>query len=161
MLLDLSLPPLIVLSKCLTFALRHWAPQVEDQWKTTNFTVLSHGDSKDAFILGGTDDIQVGALGTRSLRPSFVLTHLLWLSNDWFLRRVCVCVCREGTPGWQHHQRGHGGIFSLRGANQAQSGQTAEAVDPLQPDTGKGQNTNTHTHTQTQITKICMLDTHF
>lgn len=35
--------------------------QVEDQWKNTNFTVLAHGDSKDAFILGGTDDIQVGA----------------------------------------------------------------------------------------------------
>lgn len=33
--------------------------QVEDLWKTTNFTLLSHGDSKDVFILGGTDDIQV------------------------------------------------------------------------------------------------------
>ncbi|XP_070836417.1 dynein axonemal heavy chain 6 [Chaetodon trifascialis] len=33
--------------------------KVEDAWKTTEFTVLSHGDSKDVFILGGTDDIQV------------------------------------------------------------------------------------------------------
>nr|XP_046259789.1 dynein axonemal heavy chain 6 isoform X2 [Scatophagus argus] len=33
--------------------------KVEDLWKTTEFTVLSHGDSKDIFILGGTDDIQV------------------------------------------------------------------------------------------------------
>ncbi|XP_076584320.1 dynein axonemal heavy chain 6 [Chaetodon auriga] len=33
--------------------------KVEDVWKTTEFTVLSHGDSKDVFILGGTDDIQV------------------------------------------------------------------------------------------------------
>lgn len=33
--------------------------KVEDVWRTTEFTVLSHGDSKEAFILGGTDDIQV------------------------------------------------------------------------------------------------------
>ena len=33
--------------------------QVEDAWKTTEFIVLSHRDSKDVFILGGTDDIQV------------------------------------------------------------------------------------------------------
>ncbi|GAA6230347.1 dynein heavy chain 6, axonemal-like [Lates japonicus] len=33
--------------------------KVEDAWKTTEFTVLSHGDSKEVFILGGTDDIQV------------------------------------------------------------------------------------------------------
>ncbi|XP_067440238.1 dynein axonemal heavy chain 6 [Thunnus thynnus] len=33
--------------------------KVEEVWKTTEFTVLSHGDSKEVFILGGTDDIQV------------------------------------------------------------------------------------------------------
>ncbi|XP_029013318.1 dynein axonemal heavy chain 6 isoform X2 [Betta splendens] len=33
--------------------------KVEGVWKTTKFTVLSHGDSKDVFILGGTDEIQV------------------------------------------------------------------------------------------------------
>uniref|UniRef100_A0A8C4HQX9 AAA+ ATPase domain-containing protein n=1 Tax=Dicentrarchus labrax TaxID=13489 RepID=A0A8C4HQX9_DICLA len=33
--------------------------KVEDAWKTTEFTVLSHSDSKGVFILGGTDDIQV------------------------------------------------------------------------------------------------------
>ncbi|KAG7222944.1 hypothetical protein INR49_015971 [Caranx melampygus] len=33
--------------------------KVEETWKTTDFTVLSHGDSKEVFILGGTDDIQV------------------------------------------------------------------------------------------------------
>ncbi len=33
--------------------------QVEDAWKSTEFIVLSHRDSKDVFILGGTDDIQV------------------------------------------------------------------------------------------------------
>uniref|UniRef100_A0A3Q3ICB6 AAA+ ATPase domain-containing protein n=1 Tax=Monopterus albus TaxID=43700 RepID=A0A3Q3ICB6_MONAL len=32
--------------------------KVENVWKTTKFTVLSHGD-KEVFILGGTDDIQV------------------------------------------------------------------------------------------------------
>ncbi|XP_047430741.1 dynein axonemal heavy chain 6 [Mugil cephalus] len=33
--------------------------KVDDIWKTTEFTVLPHGDSKEVFILGGTDDIQV------------------------------------------------------------------------------------------------------
>ncbi|XP_038570255.1 dynein heavy chain 6, axonemal isoform X1 [Micropterus salmoides] len=33
--------------------------KVENVWKTTEFTLLSHGDSKDVFILGGTDEIQV------------------------------------------------------------------------------------------------------
>ncbi|TKS69211.1 Dynein heavy chain 6, axonemal [Collichthys lucidus] len=33
--------------------------KVENVWKTVDFTVLSHGDSKEVFILGGTDDIQV------------------------------------------------------------------------------------------------------
>ncbi|XP_047189968.1 dynein axonemal heavy chain 6 isoform X2 [Scophthalmus maximus] len=33
--------------------------KVEETWKTTEFTVLSHGDSKDVFILGGVDEIQV------------------------------------------------------------------------------------------------------
>ncbi|XP_030643583.1 dynein heavy chain 6, axonemal [Chanos chanos] len=33
--------------------------KVEDSWKTTEFVVLTHRDSKDVFILGGTDDIQV------------------------------------------------------------------------------------------------------
>ncbi|XP_034630816.1 dynein heavy chain 6, axonemal [Trachemys scripta elegans] len=33
--------------------------KVEDSWKTTEFIVLPHRDSKDVFILGGTDDIQV------------------------------------------------------------------------------------------------------
>lgn len=29
-----------------------------DSWKTTEFIVLNHKDSKDVFILGNTDDIQ-------------------------------------------------------------------------------------------------------
>lgn len=33
--------------------------KVEDAWKTQEFPVLSHRESKDVFILGGTDDIQV------------------------------------------------------------------------------------------------------
>uniref|UniRef100_A0A673UGS7 Dynein axonemal heavy chain 6 n=1 Tax=Suricata suricatta TaxID=37032 RepID=A0A673UGS7_SURSU len=33
--------------------------KVEDSWKTTEFVVLPYRDSKDVFILGGTDDIQV------------------------------------------------------------------------------------------------------
>ena len=33
--------------------------KVEDSWKTTEFVILPHRESKDVFILGGTDDIQV------------------------------------------------------------------------------------------------------
>ncbi|XP_029949300.1 dynein heavy chain 6, axonemal [Salarias fasciatus] len=33
--------------------------KVEEVWRTTEFMVLSHGDSSEVFILGGTDDIQV------------------------------------------------------------------------------------------------------
>lgn len=33
--------------------------KVEDSWKATEFVILPHRDSKDVFILGGTDDIQV------------------------------------------------------------------------------------------------------
>ncbi|XP_039271711.2 dynein axonemal heavy chain 6-like [Styela clava] len=33
--------------------------KVEDSWKATEFVVLPHRDSKDVFILGGTDDVQV------------------------------------------------------------------------------------------------------
>ncbi|XP_064645339.1 dynein axonemal heavy chain 6-like [Lineus longissimus] len=32
--------------------------KVEDSWKSTEFIALQHKDSKDVFILGGTDDIQ-------------------------------------------------------------------------------------------------------
>ncbi|XP_046331899.2 dynein axonemal heavy chain 6-like [Haliotis rufescens] len=32
--------------------------KVEDSWKSTEFVVLPHKDSKDVYILGGTDDIQ-------------------------------------------------------------------------------------------------------
>lgn len=31
---------------------------MEDSWKATEFMVLPHKDSKDVFILGGTDEIQ-------------------------------------------------------------------------------------------------------
>ncbi|XP_071788570.1 dynein axonemal heavy chain 6-like isoform X3 [Asterias amurensis] len=40
-------------------ALETLLKKVEDAWKTTEFTVLGHRDSKDVFILGGTDEIQV------------------------------------------------------------------------------------------------------
>ncbi|XP_062864847.1 dynein axonemal heavy chain 6 isoform X2 [Trichomycterus rosablanca] len=40
-------------------ALETMIKKVEDSWKSTEFVVLSHRDSKDVFILGGTDDIQV------------------------------------------------------------------------------------------------------
>lgn len=47
--------------------LKTWTvSKVEDSWKTTEFVVLPHRDSKDVFILGGTDDIQVGNWVTKT-----------------------------------------------------------------------------------------------
>lgn len=71
--------------------------QVEDAWKTTEFTVLSHGDSKDVFILGGTDDIQVVT------RSTHTLTHSLLCNTSAVSVPLMMCVsilvyC-EGTPG--------------------------------------------------------------
>lgn len=43
----------------LLLSIHRYPIQVEDAWKSTEFIVLSHRDSKDVFILGGTDDIQV------------------------------------------------------------------------------------------------------
>ncbi|XP_054557772.1 dynein axonemal heavy chain 6 isoform X4 [Talpa occidentalis] len=40
-------------------ALETLLKKVEDSWKTTEFVILPHRDTKDVFILGGTDDIQV------------------------------------------------------------------------------------------------------
>ena len=40
-------------------ALEVMLKKVEDAWKTTEFVVLPHRDTKDVFILGGTDEIQV------------------------------------------------------------------------------------------------------
>lgn len=55
--------------------------KVEDSWKTTEFVVLPHRDTKDVFILGGTDDIQVGNWVIENLWwrfwPELVL-NLLW-----------------------------------------------------------------------------------
>ena len=33
--------------------------KVEDSWKSAEFVVLPHRDSKDVFILGGIDEVQV------------------------------------------------------------------------------------------------------
>ncbi|TNN23644.1 Dynein heavy chain 6, axonemal [Liparis tanakae] len=46
---------------------------VEEVWKNTEFTVLSHGDSKDGFILGGTDDIQVVQCSTPVLLDDSII----------------------------------------------------------------------------------------
>lgn len=49
--------------------------QVEDVWKTTEFTVLSHGDSKEVFILGGTEEIQVVTWSRNTLRHRSVVAQ--------------------------------------------------------------------------------------
>ena len=41
------------------FSLEALLKKVEDSWKPVEFVVLPHKDSRDVFILGGTDEIQV------------------------------------------------------------------------------------------------------
>uniref|UniRef100_A0A8P4KSK9 AAA+ ATPase domain-containing protein n=1 Tax=Dicentrarchus labrax TaxID=13489 RepID=A0A8P4KSK9_DICLA len=54
----------------------------EDAWKTTEFTVLSHSDSKGVFILGGTDDIQVV---TSFSFPHFFSLSFLYFQDEWLI----------------------------------------------------------------------------
>ena len=44
---------------CAQYLIVYIFAKVEDAWKSTEFIILPHRDSKDVFILGGTDDIQV------------------------------------------------------------------------------------------------------
>ena len=43
-------------------ALEVMIKRVEEQWKSLEFNLQLHRDSKDVFILGNTDDIQVSIL---------------------------------------------------------------------------------------------------
>ena len=40
-------------------ALEVMIKKVEEQWKSLEFVLVPHRDSKDVYILGNTDDIQV------------------------------------------------------------------------------------------------------
>lgn len=60
-----------------------WVLQIEDVRKKTSFAVVSHPDSKDAFSLGDTDEIQVATCCTyRETAMAFVYL------KSYF----CVCV---------------------------------------------------------------------
>lgn len=63
--------------------------QVEDAWKGTEFIVFAHRDSKDVFILGSTDDIQV------TLDDSIVSCQGAKCST---LPRVTPSVCAFDAP---------------------------------------------------------------
>ncbi|KAG9480610.1 hypothetical protein GDO78_012200 [Eleutherodactylus coqui] len=55
--LEKGLPPNNVVP-CIKASVEKMKEKIEDSWKTTEFTTVPHRDSKDVFILGGTDDIQ-------------------------------------------------------------------------------------------------------
>lgn len=70
---------------------------MEDLWKNTEFTVLSHGDTKDVFTLGGTDDIQV--VMSCTFMQSIVKHHQCFsISKCLCFIPLCLFMC-EGTPG--------------------------------------------------------------
>ncbi|XP_028810647.1 dynein heavy chain 6, axonemal isoform X2 [Denticeps clupeoides] len=61
--------------------------KVADSWKTTEFVVLPHRDSKDAFILGSTDDIQVlledSIMNIATVASSRYVAHLKGKVLEW------------------------------------------------------------------------------
>ena len=56
--------------------------KVEDSWKALEFNVLSHRDSKDVFILGGTDDIQVCCYFFFFLTAFFTLSYSIQIHDN-------------------------------------------------------------------------------
>ncbi|XP_030595591.1 dynein heavy chain 6, axonemal-like isoform X2 [Archocentrus centrarchus] len=67
--------------------------KVEDLWKNTEFTVLPHGDSKDAFILGGTEDIQAllddSIINVGTVASSCYVAPIKWRVNE-LLRQLTL-----------------------------------------------------------------------
>ncbi|KAJ8402442.1 hypothetical protein AAFF_G00369310 [Aldrovandia affinis] len=61
--------------------------KVEDSWKTTEFVVLPHRESKDVFILGGTDEIQVllddSTINVATVASSRYVGPIKTRVNDW------------------------------------------------------------------------------
>ena len=114
-------------------------------WKSTEFIVLPHRDSKDVFILGGTDDIQVllddsqvsrerkgkgrrggereEGEGIKRIRSSFGNSF----SAD---TTMYLCACKHFSHSlageYLHHSR-----LSARGTHQVQGGRVGKTAQPL------------------------------
>ncbi|XP_036729228.1 dynein heavy chain 6, axonemal [Balaenoptera musculus] len=109
--------------------------KVEDSWKTTEFVVLPHRDSKDVFILGGTDDIQVllddSTINIATIASSRYIGPLKTRVDDW---QKQLALFNQTLEEWLNCQRNWLYLESIFNAPDIQRQLPAEAKMFLQVD---------------------------
>ncbi|XP_072807658.1 dynein axonemal heavy chain 6 isoform X2 [Vicugna pacos] len=109
--------------------------KVEDSWKTTEFVVLPHRDSKDVFILGGTDDIQVllddSTINIATMASSRYVGPLKARVDDW---QKHLALFNQTLEEWLNCQRNWLYLESIFNAPDIQRQLPAEAKMFLQVD---------------------------
>ncbi|KAG8512932.1 Dynein heavy chain 6, axonemal [Galemys pyrenaicus] len=109
--------------------------KVEDSWKTTEFMVLPHRDSKDVFILGGTDDIQVllddSTINIATIASSRYVGPLKARVDDWYKH---LALFNQTLEEWLNCQRNWLYLESIFSAPDIQRQLPAEAKMFLQVD---------------------------
>ncbi|XP_052028538.1 LOW QUALITY PROTEIN: dynein axonemal heavy chain 6 [Apodemus sylvaticus] len=109
--------------------------KVEDSWKTTEFVILPHRDSKDVFILGGTDDIQVllddSTINIATIASSRYVGPLKSRVDDW---QKQLSLFNQTLEEWLNCQRNWLYLESIFNAPDIQRQLPAEAKMFLQVD---------------------------
>ncbi|XP_045684006.1 dynein axonemal heavy chain 6 [Phyllostomus hastatus] len=109
--------------------------KVEDSWKTTEFVVLPHRDTKDVFILGGTDDIQVllddSTINIATIASSRYVGPLKTRVDDW---QKQLALFNQTLEEWLNCQRNWLYLESIFNAPDIQRQLPAEAKMFLQVD---------------------------
>ncbi|XP_063473624.1 dynein axonemal heavy chain 6 isoform X8 [Symphalangus syndactylus] len=109
--------------------------KVEDSWKTTEFVILPHRDSKDVFILGGTDDIQVllddSTINVATLASSRYIGPLKTRVDEW---QKQLALFNQTLEEWLTCQRNWLYLESIFNAPDIQRQLPAEAKMFLQVD---------------------------
>uniref|UniRef100_A0A8C8Z9L8 Dynein axonemal heavy chain 6 n=1 Tax=Prolemur simus TaxID=1328070 RepID=A0A8C8Z9L8_PROSS len=107
----------------------------EDSWKTTEFVTLPHRDSKDVFILGGTDDIQVllddSTINIATIASSRYVGPLKARVDDW---QKQLALFNQTLEEWLNCQRNWLYLESIFNAPDIQRQLPAEAKMFLQVD---------------------------
>ncbi|XP_004388305.1 dynein axonemal heavy chain 6 [Trichechus manatus latirostris] len=109
--------------------------KVEDSWKTTEFVILPHRDSKDVFILGGTDDIQVllddSTINIATIASSRYVGPLKTRVDEW---QKQLALFNQTLEEWLNCQRNWLYLESIFNAPDIQRQLPAEAKMFLQVD---------------------------
>uniref|UniRef100_A0A6Q2Z4C9 Dynein, axonemal, heavy chain 6 n=1 Tax=Esox lucius TaxID=8010 RepID=A0A6Q2Z4C9_ESOLU len=109
--------------------------KVEDLWKTSEFTVLPHRESKDVFILGGTDDVQVllddSTINVATVASSRYVGPMRTRVDDWQRR---LALFSQTLEEWLRCQRSWLYLESIFSAPDIQRQLPAEAKMFMQVD---------------------------